>query len=277
MTLPITTPGQSTPGAGDPASSGTGAAQDAATQTDQLPSDAVTQEQLEEALATIQRQENDIRRIKSSTDSRAARQQKAYSQELQTIQARLVESETKDLDDAAKLQYQSDYNSQRYNQLQKQNTELQRELENTKTMNDYIQEYQKLGIDMKELDTSSPEALVNSGWTAILADRSRMQALIDAEQQAPTAPPETPVAPDPIFPGRQPQVPSQPQAPPQAPAVVTQRTGSAPVLDASISSMLTLVREQYGKPELTVEQMFRMADQGKVDVQAMLDNAVPRS
>lgn len=143
-------------------------------------------------LAQLQR---DINNIKSVYDRKLAEQQRKHEEETLKLRRQLTQTQIDALPDAEKLKYEKTLQEEQTRELQQRYEETQRQLEGFQVMESYREFFESLGVPKANLQRTSPEELLQSGWDGVRelvqnqsAEIARLKAGTSSNEQAPAEP-----------------------------------------------------------------------------------------
>lgn len=188
--------------------------------------------------AQIAQRENDIRRIKSASDSRFAQESKQWREREQTLQQQLDELRMKTLPEDQRRTYSEQISSRRNQEIQTQLDALARERDEAKNSLAAQNFFMQQGVPPQKLVTDQGyDELWRSGLFYMQDELNRLRRLA---QPSPT--PQTPN-------------PAPAKRPPEAPAVNT--ATSAPAFSPGWPDLI----KRYG----SMEEVFRLVETRQLD------------
>jgi hypothetical protein len=171
--------------------------------------ETLTKAQVDELLAQEREvYEGHVSKVRSDLMRANAQREKEFEERDQAYQQRIMELEMKDLDDSERAVYEARAYKERMHELEQRLDSERARARNAENMGAYISGLaQGFGVDIKDLDMSSPEALTESGFTAAASNFQEAQSRIDELQglveelktgksQAPVEEPKVKDAPD---------------------------------------------------------------------------------
>jgi hypothetical protein len=149
---------------------------------------ATLEAQLQEMQTKLAALELDRRRQQATLQSQADRTAQALKAERDQYKARLEQFAKSKMDEKELTAYERETLALENQQLKAQLQEQQAVLEQRQQMQGYIAAFKEYGIPEDQLDTSSPEALANSGWAAMGSLIKELRAKHEGSPQLPAKP-----------------------------------------------------------------------------------------
>lgn len=133
--------------------------------------------------------ETDLNRMKSSLQSQIAQTQADYRQREAAYNQRIRELEVAGLDETEREKYERVRLQQDFQAMQRDYQQLQQQLESERQRQAYVTAFANMGVNPAQLDSTSPETVIASGWAAVQA---RMRELEAKSQTPASAAPNSP-------------------------------------------------------------------------------------
>jgi len=146
----------------------------------------------------LNKQEQDIRNIKSTFQRQISEQQRKWDEERKQLQDDLRRAQMASLDDDEKVEFQKNLELERASDWQQRAMDAEQRLQESQALQNYTQFFVEQGVPVSQLIRDQGlDALVNSGWTGVqLLIRDLQNKLKTLETPAPA--PVTPATTTPV-------------------------------------------------------------------------------
>lgn len=217
------------------------------------------------------RANDDMNALRSSLDRSRSAALAEKDREVDEATARMHAAVKANLDEQQALEYDLTIKSQQVDMYRDRYENLQAELDAKANMDSWTRGFMQMGVPYTDLDHSSPEALITSGYASIEAGRQSNLAKItelentirqlQAHKEAGTTPAPTTPAPT-------------PRAPVEAPPTLGTQAGTTPSATKTIGQLLTSLEAQLGY-KVTEDEMWNMVNNGQIPMDVLSGLIIP--
>ena len=214
-------------------------------------------EQTRQELADIQkRSQDDMNALRSTLERGRYQALAAKDQELEEADARMHAAITRNMDEAEALKYTNTILEQKVQMLKDRGTEAEQRLQAQQNMDAWTRGFMQMGVNYDQIDRSSPESCIQSGYAALEQNRqrdlSKITELENTIRQLQAAK-EAEVTPQPK---------AEPRVP-EAPPTLGTQIGKVPSQTKTIGELLTSLQAQLGY-KVTEDEMWSMINSGQL-------------
>lgn len=214
------------------------------------------------------RSAQDMDSLRSTLDRSRSAALSEKDAELEAAEARMHAAVTANLDEADALKYTQQVQEQKIEMLKNRLAQADARSEAMVNMDSWTRGFMQMGVRYDQIDRSSPETCIQTGYAAIEANRQGDLAKItementirqlQAAKEAGTPPGTTPVTP----------------RAPEAPPTLGTQTGTAPSQVKTIGQLLTSLESQLGY-KVSEDEMWSMINSGQLSQNILSGLLVP--